>query len=985
MIRKLFWTFTIVVIVVCYSMPVFGAEEVIFYENFSGPCPGAWYIYSNYTYKWGWCPEIGYAYCYVDPSTCTFYYYPNNLYTYMQRQNIDLTGYNSATLSFNFGVDTEESFDFFEVWVRDSNGNWHIMFYDSGPVDPLVWRSKTIDLTQFVGQNGIIIDFTFKSDESVSGVDGPYEGAYLDNVLLTGFSSPLVVTSPNGGESWRAGTRRNITWESTGEVGNVKIQVSTDNKTSWTTVVSSTANDGSYSWIVPNITSAQCFIRISEASDGDPSDVSDSAFTILPQVKTINLTSPNGGENWTAGSNHNITWSSSGSVGNVKIEYSTDNGSNWSEIINSTANDGSHSWTVPNTPSTECLVKISEGSDSELVDFSESTFAILPPFVLNSPNGGENWEAGSTHNITWTSNSSVQNVKLEYSTNSGSADSWTLITSSTPNSGTYNWTIPNIVTSKCVVRISDPSNSSLFDTSDEVFAITKGPEISLNRTYLNYGALTNGTVTDGQTFLVTNTGGGTLSWSVGDNAAWLMTSPDSGTDDGVVTVYANASGLPKGVYSGTISVSAAGASNSPQAITVTLNVINSSNNEKPLGTFETPQDKTTVMSSIAVTGWVMDDIQVESVKIYRKAWIVDPGGDGYWDTAYVGDAIFVEGARPDVEQAYSGYPLNYQAGWGYMMLTNFLPNGGNGTCIISAIARDKAGKEVTLGEKTIYCDNKNAVKPFGAIDSPAPGGIAAGGSYRNTGWALTPLPNKIPEDGKTINVYVDGVNLGHPTYNIYRSDIAGYFPGYANSNGAHGVFDFDTARYANGVHTIQWVATDSAGNTDGIGSRFFKVQNTGSSAARSSEAKQKWSGYNPYRSGSIQQFSGIPVNFADPILVKKGFHNEILPEILYPDENGTVNIETRELERIEIQFADISANESLLPGIIGYQIIGAQFRRLPVGSTVDMQTRTFYWSLAPGFIGEYQLVFFDADNQVLHKININVLPRYSNESLLPEN
>jgi hypothetical protein len=982
MIRKLFWIFTIVVIVVCSSMPVFGAEDVIFYENFNGPCPGAWYIYSNYTYGWAWFE--GYAHNYCDPSTGTYYYYNNNLYTYMQRQNIDLTGYDSASLSFNFAVDTEESFDFFEVWVKDSNGSWHIMYYDSGPVDPLVWRSRTIDLTQFVGQNGITIDFTFESDGSVAGVDGPYAGAYLDNVVLTGFISPLVLTSPNGGESWRAGTRRNITWGSGGEVGNVKIEVSTNNKSSWTTVISSTANDGTHSWLVPNTPSAQCFIKISEAADGDPSDVSDSAFTILPQVKAINLTSPNGGENWTAGSTHNITWTTTGTVGKVKIEYSIDNGSNWSEIIDSTTNDGSHSWTVPNTPSTECLVKISEVSDSDLVDFSESTFAILPPFVLNSPNGGETWEAGSVHKITWTANSTVQNVKLEYSDNSGSADSWTLIAASAPNNGTYNWTIPNILSSKCVVRISDPSNSSLFDTSDEVFSITKGPEISLNRTYLNYGALTNGIVTDGQTFLVANTGGGTLSWSVSDNVAWLFSSTESGTNDGVVTVYANASGLPKGIYTGIINVSAGNASNSPQSITVTLNVKNPSNNEKPFGTFETPQDKTTVMSSIAVTGWVLDDIQVESVKIYRKAWIVDPGGDGYWSTAYVGDAIFVEGARPDVEQSYSGYPLNYQAGWGYMMLTNFLPNGGNGTFIISAIARDKAGKDVTLGEKTIYCDNKNAVKPFGAIDTPAPGGIAAGGSYRNTGWALTPIPNKIPEDGKTISVYVDGVNLGHPTYNIYRKDIAGYFPGYANSNGAHGVFDFDTTRYDNGIHTIQWVATDSAGNTDGIGSRFFKIQNTGSSSARSSEAKQQ--GYNPYRSGSILQFSGIPVNFADPVLVKQGFNQDIQPEILYPDENGTVNIETRELERIEIQFSDISANESPRPGIVGFQIIGDRYGRLPVGSTVDARTRTFYWSLAPGFSGEYQLVFVDEGNQLLRKININILPRYSKEeSLSPEN
>ena len=35
----------------------------------------------------------------------------------------------------------------------------------------------------------------------------------------------------------------------------------------------------------------------------------------------------------------------------------------------------------------------------------------------------------------------------------------------------------------------------------------------------------------------------------------------------------------------------------------------------------------------------------------------------------------------------------------------------------------------------------------------------------------------------------------------------------------------DTTTLSNGLHTIAWVVTDSAGQTSGIGSRFFRVQN----------------------------------------------------------------------------------------------------------------------------------------------------------------
>ena len=67
--------------------------------------------------------------------------------------------------------------------------------------------------------------------------------------------------------------------------------------------------------------------------------------------------------------------------------------------------------------------------------------------------------------------------------------------------------------------------------------------------------------------------------------------------------------------------------------------------------------------------------------------------------------------------------------------------------------------------------------------------------------------------------------MGHPVYNQYRADIATTFPGLANSNGAIGFFYLDTTKLANGVHTISWVVYDNQGRGDGIGSRYFNVQN----------------------------------------------------------------------------------------------------------------------------------------------------------------
>ncbi len=480
--------------------------------------------------------------------------------------------------------------------------------------------------------------------------------------------------------------------------------------------------------------------------------------------------------------------------------------------------------------------------------------------------------------------------------------------------------------------------------------------ISLSRTPLYFGANTSGTTTGEQTFFIGNKGGSTLNWTLTAGASWLNCSSTSGTNNSKVTVSVDASGLSKGTYNGTITVSAPHASNSPQIVNITLVVYDGTTTGVPFGYFDTPRVGTTVYGSIPVTGWALDDIEVERVKIYREE------GKGL---VYIGDAVFVEGARPDVELAYPTYPKSYQAGWGYMMLTNFLPNGGNGTFVIHAIAEDKEGNKVTLGKKTIICDNAHAVKPFGAIDTPAQGGTASGASYVNFGWVLTPQPNTIPTDGSTINVWIDGVNIGNPVYNNYRADIAVLFPGYANSNGAVGYFYIDTTQYENGVHTIQWTALDSAGNVDGIGSRYFMIQNTGKS--RSQEK------FNVQRSMFNVDIAQIPADHSQPVRIKKGYKN-IESQTISPDNKSTISVQIKELERVQIHVAGPGRRDGK-----GFQLVGERLRPLPVGSTFDAERGIFYWLPGPGFIGMYRLVFIEErpDGQMTKKfVNIEIIPKF---------
>ncbi|NIM17582.1 MAG: hypothetical protein GTO45_36675 [Candidatus Aminicenantes bacterium] len=490
------------------------------------------------------------------------------------------------------------------------------------------------------------------------------------------------------------------------------------------------------------------------------------------------------------------------------------------------------------------------------------------------------------------------------------------------------------------------------------------PQISLNRTQLCFGADTAGHQTGSQTILIANSGGGTLYWTLSTSANWLNCTPTSGSNSGVITVSVDPSGLTPGTYDGTITVEDHNASNSPQNVTVTLNVYDPHSSQAPFGSFDTPLHGSTVRSSIPVTGWVIDNIGIERVKIYRDS--VPGEGSGL---IYIGDAILVEGARPDIEALYPDYPLNYKAGWGYMMLTNFLPNQGNGTFTIHAKAADKEGNIVILGTKTITCDNINAVKPFGAIDTPTQGGTASGSNFVNFGWALTPLPNNIPTDGSTITVWVDGLPLGHPVYNQYRADIAALFPGYNNSNGAVGYYYLDTTQYENGVHTIQWTVTDDAGNTDGIGSRYFTIQNTGES-----RTKEKFKVQDSYQRFNVEP-SSIPVDYYRPVRVKRGYNNTE-PKTDFPDENGNITIEIKELERLEIHLTLKNASSMQYSG---YMVVGRQLKPLPIGSTLDTKRGVFYWHPGPGFTGSYELVFFQETKtgEILKKtIIVNIRPKF---------
>src|SRR5262249_42232556 len=79
-----------------------------------------------------------------------------------------------------------------------------------------------------------------------------------------------------------------------------------------------------------------------------------------------------------------------------------------------------------------------------------------------------------------------------------------------------------------------------------------------------------------QNFQVTNSGSGTLNWttvpSTTSGGNWLSVAPTSGSAPSTVTVTVNSDALSAGNYTGKVTVSGSGISNSPQVLNVALTV-----------------------------------------------------------------------------------------------------------------------------------------------------------------------------------------------------------------------------------------------------------------------------------------------------------------------------------------------------------------------------------------------------------------------------
>lgn len=325
------------------------------------------------------------------------------------------------------------------------------------------------------------------------------------------------------------------------------------------------------------------------------------ARTTSPATPTITLTSPTGGEQWSAGSVHAITWTASGLnlSGQLQIFWSQDGGQSWTYIDSPTQGTTSYSWTAPLVGTATAQVWVGNAVNGSWQAHAQSAnftigFACYPSGAQKDGGGAPPLSivacGGTAPTATTTSASNVgmSEATLNGTVNpNGSSTTAYFQYGTTTNygstTGTFsigsgtaavplNYTVSSLTCNTLYhFRMVGQSSVGTTNGSDASWftSACSPPAIGLSATAMTFNAQQGGGSPLGQELAISNVGGGTLNWSASFDASWLSASSTSGTAPSTISIFAN-NVVSAATYHGTVTIAAPGASNTPRTVAITF-------------------------------------------------------------------------------------------------------------------------------------------------------------------------------------------------------------------------------------------------------------------------------------------------------------------------------------------------------------------------------------------------------------------------------
>ena len=282
-----------------------------------------------------------------------------------------------------------------------------------------------------------------------------------------------------------------------------------------------------------------------------------------PATKTLAISNTGGGTlSWSA--NDSTTWLS------LSPASGTGTGTVTVSVTTGTFTAGSYSGTV---------MLSANGASSVIVPVTFTvTTAPLPPAIGASPasfsftaQAGANPTAqtltiSNTGNgtLSWNASDNAAWLTLSPASAAGNGPVTLTVTTATLTAGSYSG----------LITLTAPGATAV--TVPVALTVTTAPvppAIGTSPTSLSFTAQQGGGNPATKTLAISNTGGGTLSWSASPSTTWLAVSPAAGTGNGAVSVNLTTGILTAGSYNGNITLSATGASSMTIPVTFTVTAV----------------------------------------------------------------------------------------------------------------------------------------------------------------------------------------------------------------------------------------------------------------------------------------------------------------------------------------------------------------------------------------------------------------------------
>jgi hypothetical protein len=268
--------------------------------------------------------------------------------------------------------------DWFELVVITDHldmRKWHLDIFDNGLFD------ETLDLTNHAVwsdlRSGTIITVSEVVPTDLSY--NPAAGDWWINVQATDTADGLAIEASNfkvSNDNWQLRIRNSTGTVVFGPAGEGIMPTSgisadeifrlTDDPTTAIVPASKGYKDGGSlsTFGAPNRWGTQ--------------DMSTLRTVVTPETESITVLAPDGAGALTAGTSTTIRWQSEGSIAQVLIEFSIDNGATWSSVYPANqGNTGQYTWLVPLVDSAACLVRVSNADRLAVSDTSNQAFPIV--------------------------------------------------------------------------------------------------------------------------------------------------------------------------------------------------------------------------------------------------------------------------------------------------------------------------------------------------------------------------------------------------------------------------------------------------------------------------------------------------------------------------------------------------------------------------------------------------------------------------------